>query len=103
MLTKTMEVDEAHSHFSELISLVTAGTEVVLTEKRVPLVRLVPVTQQSLLHKTLGEEDSLIAYNQERDAWLQLAVTGLERAYGDDEPEYMLTMLKQTNPDYERG
>ena len=43
MLTKTVEVHEAQKNLKELLSLVREGTEVVLTEGNIPLVRLVPV------------------------------------------------------------
>lgn len=38
----------------------------------------------------------------ERQDWLALSAQGLEKAYGDDEPEYSLEHLKQANPDYDR-
>jgi len=39
--------------------------------------------------------------DEEREDWLRLSAEGLEVAYGDDEPEYTLDMLKEINPDYE--
>jgi hypothetical protein len=36
-----------------------------------------------------------------RDFWLQLGGQSLARAYGPDEPEYTLEMVRETNPDYE--
>lgn len=33
--------------------------------------------------------------------WSQLAQIGLERAYGDSEPEYAFEMVREVNPDYE--
>jgi hypothetical protein len=41
--------------------------------------------------------------DEEREAWADLSVRGLAAAYGDDEPEYPLTLIKEQNPDYERG
>jgi hypothetical protein len=38
-----------------------------------------------------------------RREWLLLSSQGLEAAYGEDEPEYPLSMIKEPNPDYERG
>ncbi len=35
-------------------------------------------------------------------AWVNLSAQGLAAAYGDDEPEYSLTLLKESNPEYER-
>ena len=37
----------------------------------------------------------------ERQAWLQLSVDGLRRAYSDDEVEYSLDLIKEPNPEYE--
>ena len=35
--------------------------------------------------------------------WPLLSAYGLETAYGDDEPEYPLDLIREPNPDYERG
>ena len=37
----------------------------------------------------------------ERMAWHQFSVQGLAPAYGDDEPEYALNLIKEQNPTYE--
>ena len=39
MQTKTVDVHEAQTHLVELLSLVTAGTEIILTEDSTPLAR----------------------------------------------------------------
>lgn len=39
----------------------------------------------------------------EREPWLNFSVQGLAAAYGDDEPEYPVTLVKERNPEYERG
>lgn len=39
--------------------------------------------------------------DEEREDWAQLALESLERAYGDDEPEYPLESIKEANPEYE--
>ena len=41
--------------------------------------------------------------DEEREAWTQLSAHGLASAYGPDEPEYSLDMLKEKNPDYAGG
>jgi hypothetical protein len=46
----------------------------------------------TVLPKSLGEE---------REDWARLALVGLERVYGDDEPEYSLDLIKEANPEYE--
>ncbi len=37
----------------------------------------------------------------EHESWLLLSGQGLEKAYGEDEPEYSHSLLKEVNPDYE--
>ena len=39
----------------------------------------------------------------EQEAWLKLSAQGLAAAYSDEEPEYLLTLIKERNPAYERG
>jgi hypothetical protein len=39
--------------------------------------------------------------DDEREAWLFLSQQGLEAAYGEDEVEYSLNLIKEPNPDYE--
>jgi prevent-host-death family protein len=41
MQTKTVDVHEAQAHLAELLALVTAGTEIILTEGNTPLARIV--------------------------------------------------------------
>ena len=38
--------------------------------------------------------------DDEREAWLQASVGQLSRAYGDDEPEYSLELVKQPNSEF---
>ena len=38
---------------------------------------------------------------QDREEWYRLSEQGLAAAYGDDEPEYTLDMIKEWNPEYE--
>ena len=42
------------------------------------------------------------AEEEERQDWLRLSLHGLAAAYGDDEPEYTIDMVKELNPDYQR-
>lgn len=39
--------------------------------------------------------------DEEREDWTRLAMECLERAYGDDEPEYSSDLIKEKNPEYE--
>jgi antitoxin (DNA-binding transcriptional repressor) of toxin-antitoxin stability system len=43
MQTKTVDVHEAQTHLIELLSLVSAGTEIILTAGSTPLARIVPM------------------------------------------------------------
>jgi predicted DNA-binding antitoxin AbrB/MazE fold protein len=38
----------------------------------------------------------------ESEDWYALSLRGLSRAYGDDEPDYELSQIKEFNPNYER-
>jgi hypothetical protein len=42
------------------------------------------------------------AVNIEPGDWTQLAMAGLENAYGENEPEYSLDLIIEANSDYER-
>jgi hypothetical protein len=37
----------------------------------------------------------------ETEEWGRLALQNLERAYGPDEPDYPLDLIKEANPEYE--
>ncbi len=43
MQTKTVDVHEAQAHLAELLSLVAAGTEIILMAGNTPLARIVPL------------------------------------------------------------
>ena len=43
MQTKTVDIHEAQIHLVELLSLVSAGTEIILTAGNTPLARIVPM------------------------------------------------------------
>jgi hypothetical protein len=36
----------------------------------------------------------------EREFWYRLSDEGLAMAYGDDEPDYSLAVIKEPNPEY---
>lgn len=44
----------------------------------------------------LGQES-----DNEHESWLNLSSQRLEDAYGEDEPEYSSSLLKEVNSDYE--
>jgi hypothetical protein len=39
----------------------------------------------------------------EREEWFLLSSQRFAEAYGEDEPEYTLDLIKEPNPDYEGG
>lgn len=39
--------------------------------------------------------------DEEREDLTRFSLSNLERAYGDDEPEYSLDLIKERNPKYE--
>jgi hypothetical protein len=41
------------------------------------------------------------SFDEEREDWARLSLESLARAYGDDEPEYSLDLIKKANPAYE--
>jgi hypothetical protein len=41
--------------------------------------------------------------DSEHQDWRNFSAQGIERAYSDDEPEYSENLIKELNPDYERG
>lgn len=40
-------------------------------------------------------------HDDEREAWINLSIKKLENAYGLDEIEYSLDLIKEANPEYE--
>ena len=42
-------------------------------------------------------------HDEEREDWIRASQASLARAYGDNEPEYTLDMIKESNPDYNAG
>jgi hypothetical protein len=67
------------------------GKQIILDEPY----ELEPITR---LIVTVLPEKKL---SDEREAWLHFSRRRLENAYGKDEPEYTLDMIRRPNPDYE--
>ncbi|NIV03766.1 MAG: hypothetical protein GWN59_03855, partial [Calditrichae bacterium] len=64
-------------------------------------IKLKPNTK--LIITVLPESDLKDDQDQEeQEAWFQIAMNGLERAYNEDEVEYSLDLIKEPNPDYDR-
>lgn len=50
----------------------------------------------------IAKERQLAAkIEEERKDWQSIQVAALNKAYSDDEPEYLLSMVSEPNPDYE--
>ena len=39
--------------------------------------------------------------DEDRSDWTKLSLQALEKAYGENEPDYPLNTIKESNPDYE--
>ena len=76
-----MPIVTLHAHFD--------GTQILLDEPY----KLAP--NSKLVVNVIEMED------EERQDWTRLALANLERAYGADEPEYSLDLIKEVNPKYE--
>lgn len=46
-------------------------------------------------------EAAPISANGESSDWARLSMESLARAYGEEEPEYPLDLIKEPNPEYE--
>ncbi|MGH9763202.1 MAG: hypothetical protein ACREDR_35235 [Blastocatellia bacterium] len=77
-----MEARTLRAHFD--------GNQILLDEP----FELEPNTELlvTVLPKTLDEEG---------EDWVKLSLESLERAYGDDEPEYSSDLIKEANLEYE--
>jgi antitoxin (DNA-binding transcriptional repressor) of toxin-antitoxin stability system len=68
MLTETIDVQEGQINLSELISRVMAGTEIILTEGKTPLVRMVPIAQPLHAPRVAGLHNGAITVSDDFDA-----------------------------------
>jgi antitoxin (DNA-binding transcriptional repressor) of toxin-antitoxin stability system len=67
MPTKIIDVGETQLHLTELLSLVVAGTEVILTEGSKPLARVVP-TATAAMPRVAGLHAGAIWTSEDFDA-----------------------------------
>ena len=68
MLTKTVDIREVQARtLKELLPLVTAGNEVILTEGDTPVARLVPVTPPVLTPRVAGLHSGAIWTSDDLD------------------------------------
>lgn len=61
MLTKTIDVNEAKSRFSEILSCISAGTEVILTQDGQAIARVTPVDTPARLRKMAVDVETIRA------------------------------------------
>lgn len=92
----TATLDEA-----KLKDLLKAAIVEVLEERKDLIRDLIEeaIEDIALVHAT--KEGELSGRDDERESWQLLVQSGLEHAYGDDEIEYSLGLIKEPNPDYE--
>jgi len=60
---------------------------------------------KNLRKKVNGRHQNIVkkeSNDDERDDWMRFSLQNLERAYGDNEPEYTSDMIIEPNPYYER-
>jgi antitoxin (DNA-binding transcriptional repressor) of toxin-antitoxin stability system len=82
-MTVAVEMKDVAGRLTELVKRMQAGDDIVLEQAHQPVARLVPY-----------DDDS------ERQDWLRLASERLAQAYGEDEPEYPLRLIKEANAAY---
>jgi hypothetical protein len=70
--------------------------EIVTSIKKLP-----PEQRLSLMELLAQSLRADLSPKAEQDDWQQLSVQGLSTAYGEDEPEYSASLIKEPNPTYE--
>ena len=95
-LSSIVFVPRTESDYQQLSTLREELITLIGESENHPLVSLMEVVE-ALIEKYESEQES-----SEREAWSDLSMQMLARAYGEDEPEYTTDMLKWVNPDYER-
>ncbi len=84
-----MKVKKLRAHFD--------GNKIVLddTADLKPNTKLIV----TILPDSLSEEDRKII--EEREEWQRSSAKSLSNAYGEDEVEYSVDLIKEPNPEYE--
>jgi hypothetical protein len=70
--------------------------EIVISIKKLP-----PEQRLSLMELLAQSLRADLSANAEQDDWRQLSVQGLSAAYGEGEPAYSASLIKEPNPTYE--
>lgn len=94
-LTSIVFVPRTERDYHRLSTLRNDLITLIGNSENHPLVSLMEVIE-TLIEKYESDQELM-----EREAWHRLSMQMLARAYGEDEPEYTIDMLKWVNPDYE--
>ena len=94
-LSSIVFVPRTESDYQRLSTLREELIVLIGDSENHPLISLMEVVE------TLIEKYELEQETAEREAWYNLSMQMLARAYEEDEPEYTIDMLKWINPDYE--
>lgn len=94
MVTKTVDLHETQASLQELLALVRAGMEIVLTEGNMPLARITPVEEsvEYPLQWRYGPEDA-----EQRIAALHAAIDGFWDGFT---PEEIDEIVEAMNSEY---
>ena len=65
--------------------------------------RLSPDQRLSLMEVLAQSLRADLSPKTQEDDWQKIALQGLNNAYGDSEPDYPASLLKEPNPTYESG
>jgi hypothetical protein len=70
--------------------------ELVISVKKLP-----PEQRLSLMEVLAQSLRADLLTKTEQDDWQRLTVQGLNNAYGENEPDYPVSLIKEPNPTYE--
>ena len=68
----------------------------VIDARHLQLNQPIPIPAGSIVLVTIVSPEE-----SERQAWYALSAQSLAAAYGDDEPDYSVRLVKEPNPDYQ--
>lgn len=69
----------------------------VLDATHLELSRPIQIRPRSKVMIAVMASDDVL---DEREAWFRFAAAQFQAAYGEDEPEYTLDMIREPNPEY---
>ena len=71
----------------------------VIKNGKIELLEPIVIPEGTKLLVTLLPQETS---SENKQNWTNFSLQGLEKAYGEDEPEYSLDLLKEINSEYER-